>query len=555
MATPEDYDAGADEGEDKGKYSLGPLTTAKSVYGRMTGKRQSVVDQARLMAELTIPSVFPPDGYEVGDNLPGNNQSVSAGCVNNLASTLMFMAFPPGQPICRFEAPEYLIQPEVDADPQLYSKTVLALSRLEMAHRKRLQTTTIADAYTGFIKQLLVAGNCLWKHIKLNTPSYHKCDSYVVKRDTVGQVLLIIHKEVVSLETLDEDLVDFIMTSADPTLFKDKQEWERTVEIYSVQKLKTDDKGNQSWCYWQEWEGKTLPDTEVETDFETPPMLAGWLIPVYGKDWGRSYCEEYRGDLFTIEAHASALNDGASLAALSLIFVKPGSPTSIKQVREAKNLSTLPGIAEDVTTYRSDKTADFNFVFQNMEAVARRLSKAFLLQTSIQRDGERVTKEEIVRLGRDLDRGMGGLYTQLAQGNQRVIVRRAIRLHEDEAPKLPKLPPEVEVQVVTGIDAMGLSTDGENLNTFAETMLKLFPKTAEAILDGTDFANRAAASLGIKPDGLVKTAQRVAQEQQQQQMQQATMTALDKGVGPAVKGMTDNLNQQGPGASAPPPQQ
>lgn len=196
----------ADDTDDN-KYSLGKDVKAEDVYNRLTTKRQAVVDMGRLMAELTVPSVFPPDGYQTGDDIPGNNQSIGAQCLNTLASALMFMAFPPNQPIMRLKALEYMVQEEVDKDPELWERITTALSRLELTHRERLQTTPIETAYVEYIKILLVGGNALWKHLRLATPTAHRPTCYVVKRDKAGEQLLVIHKETVNLQGMDQDHV------------------------------------------------------------------------------------------------------------------------------------------------------------------------------------------------------------------------------------------------------------------------------------------------------------------------------------------------------------
>ncbi len=524
------------------KYSLGADIKAQDVYDRHTSKRQSVVDTARLMAELTIPSVFPPEGYEGGDDLPGNNQSVGAQCVNTLGSHLMFMAFPPGQPIMNLEPKEEEFREEIAQDPELWGKTKLALSRLEMTHRLALASTSLSTAYVGYVKLLLVAGNALWKHLRLGSPTYFKPDSYIVVRNKMGTPLLSIHKETVNLMGMDKDHVDFIKERMDPEEWDKMPEWERTVDTYSVCKVSTDDKGDMTWCYWEEWEGLLLPDTGVETDYDKPPQWPGWLIPVYGSNWGRSYCEEYRGDLYSVEALASSGNDLAALAALGLLFVKPGSSTSIRQIREAKNLSTLPGDAADLTVFRSEKGADANQVASREELVARRLASAFLLQSSVQRTGERVTAEEVSRLGNELDKAMGGLYTSTGQGNQKIVIVRAVALNEAENPNIPSLPEGmVDIRITTGVDAMGQSNDANALTDFAKTIKELFPMTGEELIDGTDFARRYAAAKGIKPDGLVRSPEVVAANQQKRQQDAMVQEAASKATGPAVKGLMDQM--------------
>ena len=535
-----EQDAQFDNGSN-GQFTLG--IAASSLYLKEKAKRTSVEDQAEKMAQLTIHSVFPDEHYQTGDPQDGNNQSAGSQAVNNLASKIMFIAFPPGQPILRYEPVEYKIQKEVDADPQLYANMQLALSRLQGVHRKRYETTPLRTAYTGFIKQLLVAGNCLFKHVTLDEPTFHTMREYIVIRNRAGNPLITVHEEVCRVMTLDDDVRDMIYEET-PDL-RDTPEWDQEVKIYSVCKLKVGhNSGDKTWLYWQEYEGRMIPGSEVETDYEDCPMWPGWLIPVYGQNWGRSYCEEYQGDLFALESLASALNDGATLAAWALTFVKPGGRTSIKAVREAKNLDMLPGVAEDVTVLKSDKTADLNFVLNWFTQVVRRVGAAFLLQSSVRRDGERVTAEEIRRLAGELDQAMGGLYTEISQGSQRVILKRAVRLHEEENSDLPEVPDDiVSLQVVTGVDALGRSTESSSLINFAKVISELFPQKADTILNALNFASRLAASEGIKPDGLVKTEDQVAGEAQKAE-QQAMQQQLLAQAGPLAKVASDTMAQQ-----------
>lgn len=520
---------------------------AESVYDTLAKTRQSVIDMGRTMAELTIPSVFPPEGYQTGDDIPGNNQSIAAACVNTLASRLMFMAFPPGRPMVKFEAVEHLLRPEIEKDPTLWSKIELGLARKEIEHRKRIETTTMRSAYNGGNKALLVAGNILWKHVDIDHPSFRLPDCYVVKRNNEGRPLLTILKEKVAVVDLDEDIRD-LCYDLDEGLQKTPL-WEQEVEIYSVCKLHASGPRH-TWLYWQEHKGEVIDGTEVETKFEVPPLYPAWLIPVYGQDWGRSYCEEYRGDLYTVENHSAALNDGASIAALMLLFVAPGSRTSVKQVKEAENLAVLQGKADDVTTLKTEKAADFNFVSNNLEAAIRRLGRAFLMKSSVQRQAERVTAEEWKLMAQELDEAMGGLYSELSQSFQRHVVLRFIALHEEADKRLPPLPEGViRASIATGLDAMGRSSETEALTQFVGTAgQQLTPEVVAQRINPDDYLRRLAAGFGVQPEGLIKDEETVQQEAagQMQQMQQANL--LDKTAGPVAgavaKGMADNFQQQ-----------
>ncbi len=547
--------------EDTELYSFGKDYKAEDRFKDLdTGSRQSVIHKGREMANLTIPNVFPPEGYKAGDDLPGTNQSINALALNSLASALMFMAFPPNQPILRYAVRTTQMQDEIDEDPELYGRLILAMAQLEIAHRERFQATAMASVYVGFIKQLLVSGNALWRHITLNTPTFHRPDQYVVERDGEGNPLQVILKETTKWMALSEDHKEQLKEKLrDKLKGNEKEDRELCLDIYSCQRLitgKTNRDEDKSWAYWQEIEGVCLEDTEVETDFDNAPMWPAWLVPVFGDNWGTGYCEEFEGDLLSIEALSSSLNDGASLAALALLFVNPGA-TSIKQVREARNLSVLPGQAGDVSVFRSEKGQDLSFVDAHLEKIARRVSQAFLMQESIQRSGERVTAEEIRRLGAAIDKALGGLYTELSQGTQQRVVTRGTKLHEDEDPTIPEMPKEVfSLKVITGTDAMGNSADFDNLVEYASVGMKIFPQSFEASHNPNAFFTRLAAAKGVKPDGLVKSEKQVAADMEANQQQQMMSQLVDKGAGPAVKGIVDAANSQmGGGAEAPPPQQ
>lgn len=537
--------------EDTGSdlYTLGE--PAEDVYASLTTDREQTIDMARKMAELTIPSVFPPEAYKTGDDLPGNNQSVGAHAVNTLASKLYFMAFPPGQPIMKLKPVVTKLQPEIDKDPALYGKVLLALSQLEVQHRERFQSTPMATAYVGYMKLLLVAGNGLWKHIKLNSPTYHRHTDYVVSRARDGHPLLCIHKERVRVSTLPAD-VQAMIYEEDEELMKES-EWLREADIYSVCELVTEgDDAEQGWRYWQEYKGRYIEGTGFETDYNDCPMWPGWLIPVYGSNWGRSYCEEYRGDLFTLEAHGSSINDIAALASWVLTFVKPGTRTSIRQVQKAENLSVLSGSAEDLSTFRSEKGADAQIVSGNFEQAARRIGAAFLVNSSVMRDGERVTREEVVRVGRELDQAMGGLYTEIAQGHQRRVLYRAVRLHEDENKDLPPIPDGVvELGVITGLDAISSTTEESNLTEWAANITGTFgPAGAAEIINPSEYASRLAAAKSVKPDGLVVSQDDIDAKRQQQMQQQMGASMIDKATGPMAGALAGALTQ---GAGEQPP--
>lgn len=534
---------------------------AKDEYDDLAKDRQGTLDKARELSAISIPSVMPPDGYRSGDNLPPPNQSVNSWLVNTLASKLMLVAMPPNKPCLKFNVLEHRLQQAVEDDPELWSEIELALSRREETHRTRLESTFIRSAYTWSSKLLLVAGNSLWQQTNLDHPVVHRMDSYVVKRNTKGEQLLVILKERIRFSDLsgpDKQLVRLVQSQKgiSPSSANPRDEF---VDIYTVQRLDVEgeEDSDKTWRYWQEFEGTMIPGTEVEAPFETPPMYASWLIPRYGENWGGSYLEEYEGDLYIVENHHGSINDGAEAAALLWLFVKPGAPTSKKTIEEARNGKLMTGVADDITAFRLEKTNDFAFVKDNLEGTIRRLAAAFLSYVSIQRDAERVTAEEWQRLAGELDQAMGGLYSTLSQSHQRYVIRRFVALHEEKDQSIPPLPEGiVSLAVVTGIDALGRTSELEALMTGARLLKEVVPPEVLAQeINFSDFIRRVFAALGVKPDGLLKSRKQVADESATAQNSAMQQTLLEKGTTPVAKAGADAIAQMVTNQMSPEPQQ
>lgn len=523
---------------------------AEDLYQRLTAKRSGVASIGRRLAAITIPSVFPPEEYDNShDTLEIANQSINSWLVNSLANTLMLTAMPPNLPMCRHRINETKLQDEIEQDPEMYTELTYSLSRREEVYRNRLEETTARDSYVTWMKLGVVTGNglCLWTDI--NSPVVYNMHHYVVVRDAKGTPLVTILKDIISLAAADEDVVEAVQNHRAQNLDPEKaggSEWEDTATIYHVQKICRTSKGDPEFLYWQETEGGyVIPGTEFYSPFETPPMYPYGMITETGSDWALGYCSDYEGDLRSTEELSSAFLDGAAALAWFLTFVNPTGQTNIRDVEKADNLSVIPGRAEDVTTFTTQKTADLSVVDSTIEKVSRRLGMAFASEASIQRSGERVTAEEWRRMALALDKAMGGLYSKIAQTAQRWFILRFIHLCHQEDENLKPLPKElVRVGVVTGLEGIGQSSDYEALlEVGRDASAVLTPQVVAQEINGGDFLRRLLTYRSIKTDGLIKSADQKASEQQQLQAQQQQQSLLDKGVGPVATGGMDMLAQ------------
>ena len=518
--------------EGSNRFTLGE--SAEDFYKAHEGNRTGPVDIALSIAEVTIPSMFPPEDWQSGDDLPRTNQSVNAFALNTLASKLAAVALPPGLPMCKFSPIEHKLQGEIEQDPELWGEIVYSLSRREEAHRRRLETTGGRAALIQWIRLLIGTGNGCQDWRDINFPVIHNMHHYVVRRSSKGEPLTTVLKEVTKVRALPADVQDVIYRN-DPELRK-KPLWEQEVDVYTVCNLEDDpDSDGKEWVAWQEVDGEYIPGTESFAPFEAPQLYPGWMVPVWGSNWGLPYCLDYLGDLTAVENYAASIQDGAAAAAFTVIFVDPTGLTQIGDVRKADNLDILAGRAADVTTLVSGKNGDLQVASTELEAATRRLSHAFLMMTAIQRSGERVTAEEITRLAQEIESALGGLYSEFANTTQKHFVRRFIFLHEEEDKSLAPLPKGlVEVGVVTGLDAQGRSSEGDRMVATLREAVELFgPDEVNKRVIVGEGIKRLFAARAVKTEGLVRDEEAV-QQGDQERLAQAQQMELAAKAAPAI---------------------
>jgi hypothetical protein len=546
------------------EYKLANGLDAKHTYKDLTKTRKEVLDTARELAEISIPFVFPPEGYRPGDRLGTNNQSVNSDMVKTLATKLMYAAFPPSLPFVRYDISAMALAQSAryGDDPALISKTKLGLMKRSNSHRERLEAVPMRSAYITFLRELIIGGNSCFDYVDIENPVVRNLANYVVRRDDRGNQLLVIAEKQVLRSDLEEEVLAEV-TKRGATAEKPKEEarkarYEDTLPVYRV--CETDMNAPYSrphYRLWEECEGVYIPDSGKTFTDGIPPLYAGWLIPMYGEDYGRAYCDLYRGDLWSIENSHAALQDIGGGLARFITMVRPGGLTKLSDVRGASNNDVIIGAAEEVQSYQAGKAGDLQALTAYAQSVERRLGRGFGSTFAVQRDAERVTREEWVQLTKALDEAMGGLHAQFSQTGQKTVVQMFIRLHEEEESSgLAPLPKDVvNMSVITGIDAYGQDTEASALVEWRSTINEMLsPQRAAQITSDEEWLQRYTASKNITPDGLVKDADTVQQESEDAMTQGAVAQAAPGMMQEGAKQLFASMSQaQAPAGPAQPP--
>lgn len=508
------------------------MSTAKKRYSVLESGRNAFLRRARAVAKLTLPSLIPEEGTNSQTDYPTPYQSVGSRGVNNLAAKLLTSLFPPNEPFFRLTVDDFDL-PKIAEDPKARGKVEQALAAIERSALMEVEARAFRVPMYEALRHLIIAGNVLlFQPPNTGSIKVYPLTRYVVSRDPLGNVLEIIIKETVSAATLTEDLISYLGIKVDEHEDLASKEVDRYTRI-SLKEGKYE--------LHQEMNDKILPNSSTSYKKDEMPFLPLRFIRVESEDYGRGYVEEYFGDLKSLEALTEAIVEAAAASARILFLVNPNSTIDLEELESVPNLGFAQGREEDITTLKVDKAADMGPALQMSERLETRLSRSFMLSSSVQRAGERVTAEEIRYMAQELENALGGIYSLLSQELQLPVVRQLIREMQIEG-KIPNFPEGVlKPQIVTGMQAIGRDMDLSKLERFIQSISQVGDVAYEHI-NWPDVIDRIAAGSGLDTEGLIKTQEQLQAEQQAKQaqmMQEQGMEMLKAGTPALAKGMVE----------------
>ena len=96
------------------------------------------------------------------------------------------------------------------------------------------------------------------------------------------------------------------------------------------------------------------------------------MVRVDTEDYGRSYCEEFLGDLKSIEGLSKALLESAAASSKVVFLVKPNALTKKRDLIESENGDIITGIRDDVATLQTEKQYDLQIVERTINTIFRK---------------------------------------------------------------------------------------------------------------------------------------------------------------------------------------
>jgi hypothetical protein len=529
---------------------------AASRYSQLQSERSEFEQRADRCAKLTLPTLYDRNLTTKGNrgNIKDPVHSLGARGVNNLASKLLISLLPMNTPFFKLNVDELAMQAmEQEAGVQdeaegasLKAEVMKGLGVIERSVVADIEEAGDTTAVFEAMKHLLVTGNCLLYVSEEGNARIFDLNKYVVVRDPQGKWLEVVVCEETSPASLSEE---------QRGLLNDEQTAETaspnaTVRVYTHVNRS---KGRVKWH--QSINGSKVPDTESNVPESGNPWIPMRFLRVDGEDYGRSYVEMYLGDLDSLEVLTQAVRDSATAGAKTVWMVNPNGTTSAKALAKAPNNSIRSGNADDVSVLRLDKYNDLRIAQDMITRIERQLAHAFMINSEVLRDAERVTAEEVRFVAQELDDSLGGIYSLQSKEFQMPYVKRRLFLLRKRE-NMPEIPPEVKPVIVTGFAALGRGHDREKLIRYARTLAEIYgPEQLPKFINADELNARLAVADGIDTSGLLVTAQ--DRQQSQEAAQQAQMMdklgpeLIRQGASMAEKSMEGSENGTAPAQAVP----
>ena len=490
---------------------------AKERYDKLQGDRSAFLNIARQCSDLTLPYLV-RDDQELTKSmtpLPTPWQSIGAKGVVTLASKLMLALLPPQTSFFKLQVDESELSKMGEMSPDIISELDLSFAKIERTIMEAVSVSHDRVTVHQALKHLIVSGNALIFMGKDGLKLY-PLNRYVVDRDGNGNVI-----EIVTRERISRQLVEKYLPPTEPNaVSNDYESTAEEVDIYTHVK-----RDNNRFVWYQECEDVVIEKSMSKAPLESNPWIVLRFNTVDGEVYGRGRCEEFIGDLKSLEALSQALVEGSAAAAKVIFTVSPSATTKPQSLAQAGNGAIIQGRPEDIGVVQVGKTADFSTAYQMVMGLEKRISDAFLIMSV--RNSERTTAEEVRMTQMELDAQLGGLYSLLTVEFLTPYLNRKLSEAQKNG-QIPKLPKDlVKPAIVAGINALGRGQDREALVTFITTISQTMgPEATQTFINSEEYIKRLAASQGIDVLNLVKSMQEQQAEQQQamQQQQQMEMT-------------------------------
>jgi len=486
--------------------------SARAEYNRMDSKRRPFVTRAEDASKLTLPQLYPTTEETSTTTYPTPYQSLGARGVNNLANKIILSLFPPATAFFKLGLNPLAAEQSKVSEGDMQN----AMYKIEKGIVNEMETSQLRAVLVDVIKQGIVGGSSVLYIPEEGKPKFFNLKQFGVKRSKAGKVIKMVLKEQVNFLELDPETQSQITEATEK-----ERDGTNDMDLYTLIML------GEGGMYEvvQEIKGVQISGTQASYKSKELPYI---FIPFVdrGEDFGRSYVEDYIGDLQSYEGLRQSILEAAAESARLVYLVKPNAIITPRKLEKAKSGDVILGNPDDVSTLQADKRLDVGMAQQESEILRTDLATIFLLDSAVRRNAERVTAEEIRRVSQELEVALGGIYSTLANVLQEPLVRLYLKRLVRKGYIKDILKEAVDLEITTGSAALGRGTEFRAIQSFMQTATELLGPEAGKYLNISEALSRIAYSLDVNTGDLVKSDEQLQAEQQQAQAEQMQQNAV-----------------------------
>lgn len=425
-------------------------------YTLLKTYRDAYLTRSYNYAKVTLPYIISEQDDNSSSEVQLDYNSVGAEYVNHLANRYMQELFPAARSFfkLKMEDDSVVEQEKVDGTNKAEQEALLVAGEREgrWMFESRHARTSILDG----LKHAIVTGNaCLfWPPKKEDRVQTYALDEYVLMRSMDGTLLELITEDRKAVLSLPSDIKQQVI--ADMDLADDEDLTTATASLYTYIKMDEDDPTKYNVA--QAIEGVPVPDSEQTY----PADLLPWMPMVWSRTrreiYGRGLVEDHYGAFYAMSILTEAIVTGGAIMTDFKFLVQPGSLVDIVEMNSAASGTYHYGEKDDINVVETGKVNDFKFIFELINWYKQTLGKAFLSLSSQMRDAERVTAEENRLRAQELETAHGGVFSNFSLTLQNPIANMLLRDIDIDLKDS-----NIDVHVVTGLDAMGRTADNEKM--------------------------------------------------------------------------------------------
>lgn len=424
--------------------------TAKERFDELDKNRGTTLDRAVLCATVTIPYIFMEEGSSSQDDLSrGYAQGYGAKLVNHLVGKFALSILPPSQPFYRLSATNEAMAALSEGDEDKKFEIERILAEKEDGILRYINKSRFRKSLYPALRIAMVTGDSIIEKLEENIYRVLNLRNYVIKRDSAGNILDLIVKEVLDYDAVPDDIR--------ATIDEDKRD--EQVELYT--RVYLEDK---VYKKYQEIEGTTVSGSEVDLKKLSDSYISIRWNAVDGEDYGRSFVEEHLGTFIALEKQMKVINESSATASKTVFLVNPNGMTRYKDFVEATNGKAIIGHESDITTVKVNKNNDLQASLQIVQDYKRELAEAFLMGSASIRDAERVTAHEVQLVASELEASFGGIYTAIAENIQLPLVEDAMKTLKIDGGD------DIDIIITAGVEALGRNVELNKINSLIQNL-------------------------------------------------------------------------------------